>query len=174
MNFKRILVAINHSPLTSIVFDRALNLAQQEQANLMILHCLVDFTAINPGFESGGTFGLYPINTGLSQSFREETLQLEIEQAKVWLQEYCHQATARNISAEYQHNFGEPGATISSVAQEWNADLIVLGRHDHSAMGYAPLEAIAEFFVGSVSNHVVDHANCSVLVIKDTNPDKDK
>ncbi|MHC5935256.1 universal stress protein [Nostoc sp.] len=174
MNFKRILVAINHSPLTSIVFDRALNLAQQEQAKLMILHCLVDFTAINPGFESGGTFGLYPINTGFSPSLREETLQLEIEQAKAWLQEYCDQATARNISTEYQHHFGEPGATISSVAQEWNADLIVLGRHDHSAMGYAPLEAIAEFFVGSVSNHVVDHANCSVLVIKDTNPDKDK
>ncbi len=166
MNFKRILVAINHSPLTSIVFDRALNLAQQEQANLMILHCLVDFAAIDPGFESGGTFGLYPINTGFSQSFRNETLQLEIEQAKAWLQEYCHQATALNISTEYQHHFGEPGATISSVAQEWNADLIVLGRHDHSA--------IAEFFLGSVSNHVVDHANCSVLVIKDTNPDKDK
>lgn len=135
-------------------------------AILMILHCLVDFTAIDTGFESGGMFGLYPINTGFSQPFREETLQLEIEQAKVWLQEYCHQATARNITTEYQHNFGEPGATISSVAQEWNADLIILGRHDHSA--------IAEFFVGSVSNHVVDHANCSVLVIKDTNPDKDK
>ncbi|WP_442939245.1 universal stress protein [Nostoc sp.] len=70
------------------------------------------------------------------------------------------------LNIKYQHHFGEPGATISSVAQEWNADLIVLGRHDHSA--------IAEFFVGSVSNHVVDHANCSVLVIKDTNPDKDK
>jgi nucleotide-binding universal stress UspA family protein len=166
MNFKRILVAINHSPLTSIVFDRALNLAQQEQANLMILHCLADFTAIEPGFQSGGTLGLYPINTGFSQPFREETLQLEIEQAKTWLQEYCDRATNRNISTEYQHNFGEPGATISSVAQEWNADLIVLGRHDHSA--------IAEFFVGSVSNHVVDRANCSVLVIKDTNPDKDK
>jgi nucleotide-binding universal stress UspA family protein len=166
MNFKRILVAINHSPLTSIVFDRALNLAQQEQANLMILHCLADFTAIDPGFQSGGTLGLYPINTEFSQPFREETLQLEIEQAKTWLQEYCDRATNRNISTEYQHNFGEPGATISSVAQEWNADLIVLGRHDHSA--------IAEFFVGSVSNHVVDRANCSVLVIKDTNPDKDK
>ncbi|MEG4577629.1 universal stress protein [Microcoleus sp. N3A4] len=166
MNFKRILVAINHSPLTSIVFDRALNLAQQEQAKLMILHCLADFTAIDPGFQSGGTFGIYPINTGFSQLLQDETLQLQIEQAKTWLQEYCDRATARNIPAEYQHNFGEPGATISSVAQEWKADLIVLGRHDHSA--------IAEFFVGSVSNHVVDRANCSVLVIKDTNPDKEK
>jgi nucleotide-binding universal stress UspA family protein len=44
------------------------------------------------------------------------------------------------------------------VAQQWNADLIILGRHDQSA--------ITEFFTGSVSNPVVDRANCSVLVIK--------
>ena len=161
MNFKRILVAINHSPLTSIVFERALNLAEQEQANLMILHCLVDFTAIDPRFESGGMFGLYPSSAEFSQSLYDETLELDIEQAKAWLQEYCQKATALNIPTEYQHHFGEPGATISSVAQERNPDLIVLGRHDHSAMGYAPLEAmptasfaIAEFFAGSVSNHV--------------------
>ncbi|MCX5965210.1 MAG: universal stress protein [Cyanobacteria bacterium] len=101
MNFKSILVAINHSPLTSVVFDRALNLAQQEQAKLMILHCLVDLTAIDPGFQLGGRFRLYPINTGFSQSFREETLQLEIEQAKTWLQEYCDRATSLNISTPF-------------------------------------------------------------------------
>jgi nucleotide-binding universal stress UspA family protein len=168
MNFKRILVAINHSPLTSIVFDRALNLAQQEQANLMILHCLVDVAALEPLSESGERFGLYPYpsDTGFSQLLQDETLQLDIEQAKAWLQEYCQKATALNIPTEYQYHFGEPGATILSVAQQWNADLIILGRHDHSP--------ITEFFTGSVSNHLVHHANCSVLVIKDINLDKDK
>jgi nucleotide-binding universal stress UspA family protein len=161
MNFKRILVAINHSPLTSIVFDRALHLAQQEQASLMILHCLVDVARFDPLLESGGMLGVYPINTGFSQSLHDETFQLENQQAESWLQKYCHSATALNIPTEYQHHFGDPGATILSVAQEWSADLIVLGRHDHSA--------IAEFFMGSVSNHVVHHANCSVLVIKDIN-----
>jgi hypothetical protein len=53
MNFKSILVAINHSPLTSVVFDSALNLVQQEKAKLMILHCLVDLTSIDPGFQLG-------------------------------------------------------------------------------------------------------------------------
>ena len=100
MNFKSILVAINHSPLTSVVFDRALNLVQQEQAKLMILHCLVDLTAIDPGLQFG-RFGLYPINTEFSQSFREETLQREIEQAKTWLQEYCDRATSLNISTPF-------------------------------------------------------------------------
>ncbi|MEH2133497.1 MAG: hypothetical protein V7K86_23325 [Nostoc sp.] len=51
-------------------------------AILMILHCLVDFTGIDPGFESGGMFGLYPSSAGFSQSLYDETLQLEIEQAK--------------------------------------------------------------------------------------------
>lgn len=161
MNFKRILVAINHSPLTSIVFERALHLAQQEQASLMILHCLVDVAGFDPLIESGGTFGIYPINPGLSQSLHNETLQSENQQAKAWLQEYCHSATALNIPTEYQHHVGEPGATICSVAQQWNATLVILGRHDDSA--------ITEFFTGSVSNHVIHHANCSVLVIKDIN-----
>ncbi|MGQ4650570.1 universal stress protein [Lyngbya aestuarii] len=168
MNFKRILVAINHSPLTSTVFDRALNLVQQGQANLMILHCLVDVTALEPLSESGERLGLYPYpsNTGFSQLIQDETLQLEIEQAKAWLQECSQKATALNIPTEYQHHFGEPGATICSVAQQWNADLIILGRHDHSP--------ITEFFTGSVSNYVIHHANCSVLVVKDINLYKDK
>lgn len=159
MNFKRILVAIKHSPLTSTVFARTLNLAQKEQANLMILHCLVDIVGLDPLMESGDTFGLYPTDTGFAQSLHDETLQLEIQQAKAWLQEYSQKATALNIPTEYQHHFGEPGATICSVAQQWGADLIILGRHDHSAL--------TEFFTGSVNNHVVHHASCSVLVVKD-------
>jgi nucleotide-binding universal stress UspA family protein len=166
MNFKRILVAINHSLLTSIVVERALNLAQQEQANLMILHCLVDVAKLDPLIESGGRFGLYPFDTGFSQSLHKETFQLETEQVKAWLEEYCQKATALNIPTEYQHHFGEPAATIFSVAQQWNADLIILGRHDHSP--------IVEFFTGSLSNYVVHHANCSVLVVKDINFYKDK
>lgn len=86
MNFKRILVAINHSLLTSITIERALHLAQQEQANLMILHCLFDLAGLDLSIELGGAFGLAPTDTGFSQSLQNETLQ-EIQQAKAWLQE---------------------------------------------------------------------------------------
>jgi len=156
MNFKRILVAINHSPLTSIVFDRALHLAQQEQAHLMILHCVAEFSQ---GIESENRYGLYPNDTAFSQFLYTEPIQSENHEAESWLQEYCQKAMALNVPVEHQHQLGDPGTTICSVAQQWNADLIVLGRHDHAA--------IVEFFTGSVSNHVMHHANCSVLVIKD-------
>jgi len=161
MNFKRILVAINPSPLTSTVFEQALNLAQKEQANLMILYCL--YCLVNVGeiefpIESRAMFGLYPTYPRFSQ-FHSETLQLETQPAKAWLQNHYQQAIALNIPTEYQYQFGDPGATICNTAQQWDASLIILGRHDQGA--------IAEFFTGSVSNHVVHHATCSVLVVKD-------
>ncbi len=161
MNFKRILVAVNHSPLNSTVLTRALNLAQVEQANLMILHCLADITQFIPEMELDATFGIYPSDPRLSLSLYNETLQLEIQQATAWLQEYAQKATNLKIPTEYQHQIGDPGVTICNVAQQWNADLIILGRHDHSA--------ITDFFAGSVGNYVIHHANCSVLVVKDQN-----
>ena len=159
MNFNRILVAINHSPLISIVFDQALNLAQQQKVNLMILYCLVDVAEVEPIIESGATFGLYPTNAEFSRLMQGEILQSEIQRAEAWLQEYCQKATSLSIPTEYRLEISEPGATICQVAQQWSADLIILGRHDHSA--------ITEFFIGSVSNHVIHQASCSILVVKD-------
>ncbi|WP_442949349.1 universal stress protein [Nostoc sp.] len=40
----------------------------------------------------------------------------------------------------------------------WGADLIVLGRRG--------LKGFAELLAGSVSNHVVHHSPCSVLVVQ--------
>jgi nucleotide-binding universal stress UspA family protein len=162
MNFKRILIAINHSPLTSTVFERALHLAQQEQAHLMILTCITDVAELNQGIGSNGMmygYGLYPIGGGFSQSAYTETIKSENQEAESWLQKYCQKATALNVPVEHQHHFTDPGTTICRVAEEWNADLIVLGRRDRAA--------IAEFFTGSVSNHVIHHTDCSVLIVKD-------
>ncbi|MBW4540422.1 MAG: universal stress protein [Myxacorys chilensis ATA2-1-KO14] len=160
MNFKRILVTINHSLLTATVFERALDLAQKEQANLMILHCLVDPAESILPLEQGATAGIYPIDAGFSQWVFNETLQSEIQQSTTWLQEYCQKATNLKIPTGYQYQIGNPEVMICAVAQQWKADLIVLGRHDQSA--------IAEFFTGSVSNYVIHHASCSVLVVKDS------
>ncbi len=53
---------------------------------------------------------------------------------------------------------GDPRDVIVRVAEEWSADLIVLG-----ARG---LGAIKAFLLGSVSTAVVRHATCPVLVVR--------
>jgi nucleotide-binding universal stress UspA family protein len=47
---------------------------------------------------------------------------------------------------------------ITEEAQKWEADLIIVGSHGQSFWSRALL--------GSVSNAVVNHAPCSVLVVK--------
>jgi nucleotide-binding universal stress UspA family protein len=58
---------------------------------------------------------------------------------------------------------GDVPSTICRLAEEVGADVIVVGSHGRSG--------IKRFFLGSVSEHVVRHAPCPVLVVRDTNAD---
>lgn len=64
---------------------------------------------------------------------------------------------------------GPPRNVILDVAEDWGADLIVMGSHGYSAW--------KRFLLGSVSQAVVSHAKCSVEVVRcpiaaETSPEK--
>lgn len=54
--------------------------------------------------------------------------------------------------------FGSPDSRIVETAEEWEADLIVVGSH-----GYSRWERL---LLGSVSDSVVHHSPCSVWVVR--------
>jgi nucleotide-binding universal stress UspA family protein len=58
---------------------------------------------------------------------------------------------------------GGPADTILETAKEWGADLIVMGSHGYGFWGRT--------FYGSVSDQVVHHAPCSVLVVRSRTTD---
>ena len=53
---------------------------------------------------------------------------------------------------------GDPRSAIVDEAEEWGADLIVVGSH-----GYTGLK---RWLLGSVAQSVVGHAPCSVEVVR--------
>ena len=53
---------------------------------------------------------------------------------------------------------GDPKSKIIDVAEEWHADLIVLGSHGRKGLN--------RFLMGSVSDAVVRHAHCSVEIVR--------
>jgi nucleotide-binding universal stress UspA family protein len=53
---------------------------------------------------------------------------------------------------------GSPSESIIVKADEWGADLLVVGSHGHTMLG--------SFFLGSVSQTVVAHAHCSARVAR--------
>ncbi|MEH2124802.1 universal stress protein [Nostoc sp.] len=139
MSFKKILVAVDDSPATATVFIKALELAQRDAAQLMIGHSI-------------------ELATSSQLTVNLVDLEIETQQAQSLLQLYYQKAKILGIMAEASYQTGDPGTNICDLARSWGADLIVLGRRG--------LKGFAELLAGSVSNHVVHHAPCSVLVVQ--------
>ena len=66
--------------------------------------------------------------------------------------------TDKNVKFTSDVLFGSPDSRIVETAEEMHADLIIIGSH-----GYKRWERL---LLGSVSNSVVHHAHCSVMVVR--------
>ena len=53
---------------------------------------------------------------------------------------------------------GAPAATVVAFAEEWDADLVIMGSHGRTGL--------TRLLLGSVARNVLHHAACSVLVIR--------
>ncbi|HVB33614.1 MAG TPA: universal stress protein [Patescibacteria group bacterium] len=65
---------------------------------------------------------------------------------------------AKNLEVKTMVMQGDPRSKIVDVAKKWKADLIVVGSHGR--------KALERFLMGSVSDAVVRHAPCSVMVVR--------
>jgi nucleotide-binding universal stress UspA family protein len=158
MGYQRILVAIDHSSQSPLVFERALEQVQSNQARLMIAHTVRVESEISTGSFMGlGTIAdVDTYNT--MKRLHQERIQKQLDQAEEWLQSYYRQAIDKQILTEVDCHAGEPAVWICELARTWNADLIVVGRRGH--------QGIKEIVLGSVSNYVIHHAPCSVLIVQ--------
>jgi nucleotide-binding universal stress UspA family protein len=157
MTYKKVVVALDHSQLGQTVYQQALDLAKLHHAELMLFHTMVHTL--------GETLVPIPMELGLYPELVEDTYQIQqdnrskhLQQVKTWLHRYADQASGVGILTEIKINYeDQPGPSICETAFDWGADLIVLGRRGFSG--------IAEALLGSVSNYVLHHAHCAVLVI---------
>lgn len=160
MGFQKILVAIDSSPLSQAVFEQALDLAKTNQAQLLLLHCLTaDLVAASPSF--AGELGLSPhLTSRTADQSQYMRFDQQMQQIQLLLNQYQQTATQQGVRVEWDCRTIEPGQGLCQTAQRWNADLIVLGRRGR--------RGLSEVLLGSVSNYVMHHAPCAVLVIQPT------
>jgi nucleotide-binding universal stress UspA family protein len=67
-------------------------------------------------------------------------------------------AAATGLKVRFELVVGHPAEQIVRHAEEWQADLIVVGHRGRSFL--------ERWLVGSVAKYVVDHAHCAVLVAR--------
>ena len=157
MAFQKILAAIDYSPLSQSVFEQALELAKANQSKLLLFHCLTaDAVTLVPPFP--GEFGISP--HFVTQAYQAEFVRLDqqLQQTQSLLNQFCEIAKRQGVTAESGYRIIEPGQGLCEIAQDWEADLIMVGRRGR--------RGLREALLGSVSNYVLHNAPCAVLVIQ--------
>lgn len=87
------------------------------------------------------------------------------EQAKNFYSKIMEEAVSnlkeRGLTATAHIDFGKPGDVILRIAEHFSVDLVIMGTNPHSAFRRRVL--------GATVDKVVDHAHCSVLVVRSGN-----
>ncbi len=156
--YQKILVALDNSPVRSTLLDEAIGMAKAMKADLMLVHVLSAYDEASPGLPVRGYHSYYPIvNSTAWETYREQWAAYEQERLAE-LQNISEEANAVGVQTELTQTAGDPGRVICDVARSWNADLIIVGNRGRAGL--------TEFLMGSVSNYVMHHAPCSVLVAR--------
>ncbi len=105
--------------------------------------------AIDLAVSLGGRLVVLSVTTGspVARASRQLAVESVVQHAR------AEGAEATGLAWE-----GEPGETIVEAAQAEGADLIVVGTHGRGTVG--------RLFLGSVSEYVVRHAGCPVMVVR--------
>ena len=112
---------------------------------------LVSVVTEIPGDDAGGFEG------SVYSADEQETLwQQELAEAGQEIERTAAALTSGSIDKRVE--VGDDAATVCRVAEELGVDVIVVGSH-----GRTGLERL---FLGSVSEHIVRHAPCAVLVVR--------
>lgn len=160
MSFKKILVAIDNSPLSPAAFEATLNLARANQSQVKLIHCITPDLIADPMMGSMTLDASVPPGLLMNDLQTQQVLiQQQTEEAQALLTQYAQAATQQGVFIELECLIGETGHLVCEMARDWLADLVVVGRRGRTGL--------AEAFLGSVSNYVVHHAPCSVLVIQE-------
>jgi nucleotide-binding universal stress UspA family protein len=144
MTFKKIVVGLGQLFQDDAVFARALEQSQSNVSQLMIIHTL------KPDRE-----------LALNSRFQQQQQQTRLDQVSTkthrWLETYREQAIAQGISTQIDCRSSDPGLWLCEVAQRWGADLIVMGHRANQGTKSAG--------ANSVTQYMLQHAPCNVLVV---------
>lgn len=142
--YQRILVGIDGSDQAEQAFYKALAVAKRNQGTVIIAHVIENRLYGNMGYNLAGP----------------DLVQQETDHAKELLAEYKDLAAKEGVTAaETVLAFGSAKVLMGvDLPQDHKIDLIMVGQ--------SGLTAVEKFMIGSVSDYVIRHAPCDVLVVR--------
>ncbi|CAM3082535.1 universal stress protein [Staphylococcus argensis] len=142
LTYKNILIAVDGSHEAEWAFNKAVEVAKRNDAQLTVVNVIDSRTY--------SSYEVYDAQfTEKSKNFSEDLLQ--------GYKEVASNAGVTQVTTRLE--FGSPKAIIpKKLATELGIDLIMCGT--------SGLNAVERFIVGSVSESIVRHSPCDVLVVR--------
>jgi nucleotide-binding universal stress UspA family protein len=135
---RTILLATDLTAASREATDRAIDLAARLEARLLIVNALE--------------------KRRLSGSGAHERVDQARGERETLLVKVVREARDAGVTAEFLVWEGDPGDSIAAAVVAEHADLVVVGTRGRSGA--------ERMLLGSVSDHVVRHAECPVLVVR--------
>ena len=140
---RSIVVGTDGSEHAERALDEAIGMAERDQGTLHIVTAFPDPAIIRERITSSA-----------------KTVSVNVsEVADSVLARAAESARAKGVKAETYASELDPAEAILEVANAQDADLIVVGSRG--------LSGVKRFLLGSVSSKVSEHANCSVMIVRD-------
>jgi len=147
--YQKIVVPIDFSLQSRHAVKRAIKLAEQDKAELTLLHISQETVVLPYYHDSMIAYPYYDLAT-LDHDDKRQTEQAE-EQMKVFV---------ASLNSEFAINteviIGNPSSTILSILEAQNIDLVVFGATKKKGLSKR---------LGSIPRYVLDHGRCELLVV---------
>jgi nucleotide-binding universal stress UspA family protein len=135
---RSIVVPVDFTADSKHAIDLALSMLD-DRTGLHAVHVLYPLDVVSPGIEFAPT----------DESDREEA-------TRVFAKKFMVESGYDDL--ELIIRMGDPGTEIARYADDVKADLIIIPSHGRHGWKH--------FFLGSVTEHVIQHAHCEVLVLR--------
>ncbi len=145
----RILVAIDDDSFGNLIVDFVSGAFSQKGNLIKLLH------VIEPSSVSDTITEIY--GHGITHKILEERLQKANEMLTA-LRIDLRSRISKSVPIEVSVLIGSANHVILDAADDWNADVIVMG--SHGRMG------LSRLCLGSISMSVLAHAGCAVTIVK--------
>jgi len=142
----KILIAIDGSDFSQAALQSVITRPWSPATEVKVLH-VVEPPSLLMGREMGGYDPEFEM---VWKALREQAKDLVAKAAEKL------RAAKLNVSTELVE--GDPKSQIIDNANQWHADMIVVGSHGWTGLN--------RFLMGSVSEGVVRHAHCSVEIVR--------
>ena len=142
----RILLAIDDSKFSEAAAEKVIEQARPHDTEVRILHVLE-----SPPLLVARELGGY-------EPALQNALEFQKQHAEAFVAKAADFLRTRGLKVTAALEMGDPKSKILDVAEEWHADLIVLGSHGRKGLN--------RFLMGSVSEAIARHACCSVEIVR--------